>query len=333
MNLLKIIVKPTRSKLVITATIVAFIAVVNAALFYYFEKDAWAAEGENLTFARALYWSIITMATVGYGDIVPKTGAGMAIAVVDAILGIASYSLLVSLIAEQLLSSTMKKAWGLAWLKNRDVVIIGDSEECVEAMDEIKRNMPHAKISWITSKQPNITVDVDYVVGSLIDTETLRRGGVDKARYVIVCPRDDSIGVHIALLARKLNPNARIIPLARTSKTAEVLEAAGFQYVVPSSITARILASMVFEKDVAVLISDLTTIKGVGDLVEMPADKYIGLTIEEALVKAKREEDVIIVGIAKPSGEIIVNPPLDYRISSDDKLLVIKGSGKLLKII
>ncbi len=316
-----------------TAVIVAVIAVANALLFYYFEKDAWAAEGEDLTIPRALYWSIITMATVGYGDVVPKTGPGMAVAVVDAVLGIASYSLLVSLIAEQLLSSTMKKAWGLAWLKNRDVVVIGDSEECIEAMDEIKRNMSHAKISWVTNKQPNITIDVDYVVGNLIDTETLHRGGVDKARYVIVCPRDDSLGVHIALLARKLNPNARIIPLARNSKTAEVLEAAGFQYVVPSSITARILASMVFEKNVAVLISDLTTIKGVGDLVEKPADKYVGLSIEEALIKAKREEDIIIVGVAKASGEIIVNPPLDYKITVGDKLLVVKGSGRLTKIV
>ncbi len=327
------VIKPTRSKLAITATIVAIIAVVNAILFYYFEKDTWAAQGEELTFTRALYWSIITMATVGYGDVVPKTGPGMMIAVVDAVLGIASYSLLVSLIAEQLLSSTMKKTWGLAWLKNRDVVVIGDSEECIEAMDEIKRNMPHAKISWITDKQPNITIDVDYVVGSLIDTETLRRGGVDKAKYVIVCPRDDSIGVHIALLARKLNPNARIIPLARTSKTAEVLEAAGFQYVVPSTITARILASMVFEKNIAMLISDLTTVKGVGDLVEKPVDEYVGLTIEEALIKAKREEDIIIIGIAKPNGEIIVNPPLDYQITSEDKLLVVKGSGKLTKMV
>jgi len=326
-------VKPTRNKLVITGIIVALIALVNAVLFYYFEKDAWSREGEELTFTRALYWSIITMATVGYGDVVPKTGPGMAVAVVDAILGIASYSLLVSLIAEQLLSSTMKKAWGLAWLKNRDIVVIGDSEECIEAIDEIKKNIPHAKISWVTDKQPNITIDVDYVVGSLIDTETLRRGGVDKAKHVIVCPRDDSIGVHIALLARKLNPNARIIPLARTYKTAEVLEAAGFQYVVPTTITARILASMVFEKDVALLLSDLTTIKGVGDLVEKPASGYVGLTMEEALLKAKREEDVIIVGVAKPSGEIIVNPPLDYRISSEDKLLVVKGSGKLSRMV
>ena len=332
-SLLRSLIKPTRNKIVVAATIVAVIAVVNAGLFYYFEKPAWEAEGQELSFTRALYWSIITMATVGYGDVVPKTGPGMAVAVVNAILGIASYSLLVSLIAEQLLSSTMRKTWGLAWLKNRDVVIIGDSEECIEAMDEIKKNIPHAKISWITDKQPNITVDVDYVVGNLVDTETMRRGGVDRAKYIIVCPRDDSIGVHIALLARKLNPSARIIPLARTSKTAEVLEAAGFQYVVPSTITARILASMVFEKNVALLISDLTTVKGVGDLVEKPADKYAGLTIEEALVKAKREEDVIIVGIAKPSGEIIVNPPLNYKISANDKLIVVKGSGTLTKIV
>lgn len=332
-NILRLILRPARSRLVFAALVVLALALISATSFYLAEKNAWAERGEKLTFLRALYWSIITMATVGYGDIVPATSAGMIVAGFTAVFGIAAYSFLVAIVAEQFLSSMVKKTLGLAWLKNIDIVVVGDGEECAETIAELKRNMPNKKIAWITSEQPKITIDVDYAIGSLVDSETLRRGGVEKTRYVVVCHKDDSQSIHIALLAKKLNPNARIIVLTHSTKTAEILEAAGVQYIVPTTIMARVLASMVFEPNVAVLVSDLTTAKGISDLVEIPSDKYAGLTYGEALIKAKKEEGILIVGITGRDGRILVNPPLDYRMEHGCKLLAVKGSGKLSKIV
>ena len=332
-NILRLILKPTRSRLVFAALIVLTLAFISATAFYFAEKDSWALRGEELTFLRALYWSIITMATVGYGDIVPTTDAGMVVAGFTAVFGIAAYSLLVAIVAEQFLSHMVKKTLGLAWLKNIDIVVIGDGEECAETIAELKRNMSGKRIAWVTSEQPKITIDVDYAVGSLVDSETLKRGGVKKARYVVICHRDDSQSIHIALLAKKLNPNARIIVLAHSSKTAEILEAAGVQYIVPATIVARVLASMVFEPNVAVLVSDLTTAKGVSDLIEIPADKYVGLKFKDALIKAREKEDLLLVGVVGRDGRILVNPSLDHKIESGDKLLAVKGTGKLSKIV
>ncbi len=332
-NVLRLILKPARSRLFLASLIVMALALISATAFYLAEKDAWASRGEELTFAKALYWSIITMATVGYGDIVPHTGIGRLIAAFTSIFGIAAYSLLIAIVAEHFLSHMVKKTLGLAWLKNIDIVVVGDGEECAETIAELKRNIPNKKIAWITSEQPKITVDVDYAVGNLVDSETLRRGGVEKSKYIVVCHKDDSQSIHIALLAKKLNPNARIIVLAHSSKTAEILEAAGVQYIVPTTIMARVLASMVFEPNVAVLVSDLTTAKGISDLIEIESNKYAGLSFKEALLKAKEEEGLLLVGIVKKDGRILVNPPLDYKIGNGEKLLAIKGTGSLTKIV
>lgn len=86
------------------------------------------------------------MATVGYGDIVPTTDAGMIVAGFTAVFGIAAYSLLVAIVAEQFLSYMVKKTLEQAWLKNIDIVIIGDGEERVETITELKRNTPSKKI-------------------------------------------------------------------------------------------------------------------------------------------------------------------------------------------
>ena len=332
-NILRLLMKPTRSRLFLASIIVMVLAFTSATAFYLAEKNAWASRGEDLTFAKALYWSIITMATVGYGDIVPHTSIGRIVAAFTSVFGIAAYSLLVAIVAEQFLSRMVKKTLGLAWLKNIDIVVIGDGEECAETIAELKRNMPGKKIAWITSQQPKITVDVDYAIGSLIDSETLRRGGVEKSEYIVVCHKDDSQSIHIALLAKKLNPEARIIVLAHSSKTAEILEAAGVQYIVPTTIMARVLASMVFEPNVAVLVSDLTTAKGISDLIEVKTNKYVGLSFKEALLKAKEEEGLLLVGIVRRDGKILVNPPLNYMIEKGEKLLAIKGTGSLSKIV
>lgn len=60
---------------------------------------------------------------------------------------------------------------------------------------------------------------------------------------------------------------------------------------------ARVLASMVFEPNVAVLVSGLTTAKGVSDLIEIPADKYVGLKFRDTLIMAREKESLLLVGV------------------------------------
>jgi voltage-gated potassium channel len=72
--------------------------VVNAAAIAYFEK---------MPFADALYFTLVTGLTIGYGDIVPMTTGGRVIAILTGLLGILITGLIVA-IAVYALKETMK---------------------------------------------------------------------------------------------------------------------------------------------------------------------------------------------------------------------------------
>ncbi len=79
------------------------ITLVSPTLFLIFENKYRLAEGiEKLTFFDAVYWSIITAGTVGYGDIVPFTHPGRVLAMVDSLLVIVLLGVVAGLILSYL---------------------------------------------------------------------------------------------------------------------------------------------------------------------------------------------------------------------------------------
>lgn len=80
-RLVKIRYRVRRSKLLQIGAAVIVLSLVFAGLFAYFE---------GLDFFTAFYWAVITMATIGYGDITPQTEAGRIVAMVAAVAGIST---------------------------------------------------------------------------------------------------------------------------------------------------------------------------------------------------------------------------------------------------
>ncbi|MDO9631477.1 MAG: potassium channel family protein, partial [Humidesulfovibrio sp.] len=64
---------------------------------------------EGLSFADALYFSVVTMSTVGYGDVVPHTGAGRVVAGIMILTGVGSFMSAVAATSEHLLTRRAQK--------------------------------------------------------------------------------------------------------------------------------------------------------------------------------------------------------------------------------
>jgi voltage-gated potassium channel len=314
----------SRSKIFLVLLLLSMIAGINAVLFYIVEV-VWG--GVKLNFFDALYWSVITMATIGYGDITPQTLGGKLIAIYASLTGIAVFTLTISVIAERFLSGAIKKTMGLVKLKGIDIAVIGDSEECLELIRELKDNVPNTKISLITNEVPKTDVVKDYVVGDLTSNEVLIRGGADKAKIIAICTKDDSQAIHLSLLLKRLNRSAKLVSIARSSMGEELLKETGVDFIASVRLVARQLASAVFEPSVAILLNDLTTSKGVGDLIEVKADNYAGYKFEDLLAEAKKNSGLLPIAVVKSEGEVILNPSTDYIIQPTDRIVFIKGSG------
>lgn len=303
-------------------------AIVNGTLFHYFEVIN--GPQKNLTYFQSIYWAIVTMATVGYGDIVPQTFAGYIIASLTIVLGIAVFTLLVSTIAEAFLRQSLRRYMGLVKLKHVDVVVVGASEICREAIDELRNSGRGYRIAWVLEERPRAPPeDIDFVVGDPLDEDTLIRAGIKSAKHLIICILDDSATIHIALMAKRLNKNLKIAAIAKSNKTKELLEEAGVSIVVPLRIIGRELASAVFEPSVTLFVDEVTSSRGIADLIEVPIDHNLSGMTPEEVVKGLEHRDrahrYVPLMLVKDSGDRIAAPDSGTKLKSGDKLVVLKA--------
>lgn len=94
-------IKKVKSELYVVGYIVCIVVVFSSVLILQFEKDAQPDKFDKPS--DALWWSFVTMATVGYGDLAPVTLAGRVVAIFTMVIGIGVFGVFVSLIGSALI--------------------------------------------------------------------------------------------------------------------------------------------------------------------------------------------------------------------------------------
>ncbi|MEM1068904.1 MAG: ion transporter [Planctomycetota bacterium] len=101
-----------RNKIIVFLVVVLVAVTISGTLMYHIEaltKDGVDEESLFTSIPEAMYWAIVTMTTVGYGDVVPKTAPGK---VISAILILLGYSLIIvpsTFVSAEIVSQTSKR--------------------------------------------------------------------------------------------------------------------------------------------------------------------------------------------------------------------------------
>lgn len=108
MNALASAIKAGKDELVLTVFIMGILLLFSGTLIYFAEHDAQPEEFSSIP--ASLWWAVVTLTTIGYGDVYPVTVAGKVIAGVSAIFGIGMIALPGGIIASELIQNTKRKA-------------------------------------------------------------------------------------------------------------------------------------------------------------------------------------------------------------------------------
>ncbi len=176
----------------ITACIIFYSAV---ALFiadkYYYKKGIGGL-------FDAIYWAIVTISTVGYGDIVPLSHAGKVLALIIIISGPILLSFITASIASIFVERKMKEERGLEALKERDhFVICGWNENGEKIIDGLLNNAKSSDIKIVlVNELPRDEIQsilyryrdhqLKYVRGNFVKEDVLARANISKAQAIIV---------------------------------------------------------------------------------------------------------------------------------------------------
>lgn len=168
----------------------------------------------------SLYFSVVTMCTVGYGDITPKTVNARLFTVSVMVLGLAVFATSVTAIAGPMiarLSAPKEKRVK----RTNHFIVIGATPLAYNTYREFKkRNQPVVLVMPHAPTSGEIDPD-DLIVGDANSLETLRRACADQAQAVVAMRADDSDNAFIVLAVRELKGKAKTVVAINDSKHME----------------------------------------------------------------------------------------------------------------
>jgi len=162
----------------------------------------------------ALYYAMVTMATVGYGDIVPSTAEARLFTISVIVLGVAVFATSLTAVIAPLVGQSLQRIIsrrGTGMKREKHFVVIGNTPLAVNTWRELaRRGRPVTRILREAPEEGQLK-DVDFVVGDPSLPEILREAGAQSAEAVLAMLADDSENAFCVLAMKELNSSTRTV--------------------------------------------------------------------------------------------------------------------------
>lgn len=287
--------------------------------FHFIEGQPWIV---------SLYWTFVTIGTVGYGDYSPVTDTGMIFTITLIVFGIGTFALAIEALVDLLLKRQEMKFLGLIKVeKSLHVVICGWTESTLECIKEIgKENEVFVLDEDETVRKRAIKNGSSFVHGDPTRIKDLEKANVQGARAVIVDLQSDSKTIHCILGIRELDKEVRIIAEVERYENIEQVKMAGASQIIsPFVISGRLMYKSIDDGYEAMFVQDVLAEHKEREMREVKikqGSQFIGKTLLEADIHEKT--GVVVVGIGK-EGKLTIDPPREFIIEAND---IILGIGK-----
>lgn len=290
---------------------------------------------EGLTYWDAMWWSFVTVTTVGYGDYFPISFIGRIMAALLMVSGIGAFGFATAAVASAFVETNLKKGMGLLKLDlNNHIIIVGWNKRTSNIVEELTVEVPDKAIVIIDDIE---RLETDYknlyfIKGKGTEDSVLEKASTKKASLAIVLAdeksRDsesaDAQSVMVCLAINHINPDLHLVaevlneehvPHFRRAKVDEVF--------VSSKIGSKLLIRGALYPKVSHAINELLTNCTGSELYEAKlSETYFGMKFAQVIDKLTREGIGIPIGVANADGTF-VNPEMNYVVRKGDILIYI----------
>lgn len=296
---------------------------------------------ENYSLLNAFYMTVITLATVGFGEVQPLSNEGRIFTAILIISNIGIFAYSISIFSSFIVEGNINKVWNdfkmYRQMKTlqQHIIVCGYGRYGKEVCTQLEQHQTpfilieenEKKIDLI-AKQKKIL----YLHGDATQDEVLKEAGIDRARALVSTLPNDADNVYVSLTARQLNPKLRIISRAVAENAESKLKMAGANEVIqPEKIGGFYMSTLINKPDVVSFFRLLSN--------EMAAN----ISFEEIKMHTKLTDNtysirdlnirgntgVNIIGIKNTDGKFIVNPLPDTPIKNGMCLIILGNHYQL----
>ena len=301
------------------------IVAIGSGGFYTIGGDEWGI-------IDSIYMTIITLSTVGFGEVYPLSDLGKLWTVIVIIFGVSGFAAILYELGAELIqmntyrSRTMRKK--ISRLESHYIICGYGRMGAIIASEFQKKNISFVIIDIDDSKIIDIQENGYYHIhGDATLDETLINAGIKESKGIVVVLDNDQDNLFVTMSSRNLNHDAYIISRCSKQDTGNKLKRAGANKVVNPYITGgHRMAELLISPN----IDDIVTI-------EAPDDISVDFSIEEVSVNnfsvlnnktigelnIREKFNLSIVAILNKDGTKQLNPGPEINLTSDNKVILI----------
>jgi voltage-gated potassium channel len=300
----------------------------------------WLWHGIGGTWLDALFMTITTITTIGYGEVKPLDGPGRVFTMLVAVAGIGAFFYTFSVVLDHLVATGMADPRGRRRMERRIAELEG--HVIVAGLGRVGRQ---AATELAEAGTPFVVLDPGagavrfaeerrylHLAGDATEDAVLEQAGVRRARGLIATTANDATNMYIVLSARVLNPALRIVARA-TDETSvpKLLRAGADRAISPYAIGGHRLAHLILSPAVVDFFE--TALRrghealAIEDLALPPTSAAMGRTLEA--LQVRQATGASVLAVLRDSAPI-PNPPPDLTLRAGDRLLAL-GTGDQLE--
>ena len=296
------------------------------------------------SFINALYMTVITITTVGFGEVHPLSPEEKVFTIFLILTSISVFGYTISSFTEYIISGQLFKQLKLKKVQKTieklegHTIVCGYGRNGKQAIVKLKNYqkeyvvIEHDK-SLIENLDNNEVLNVE---GDATTDEILLRAGIKKADNLITALPSDADNLFVVLSARQLNKNCTIISRASKESSYNKLKIAGADNVImPDKLGGIHMASLVVTPDVIEFV-DRLTIEGETtanleeiDVNELPK-KYLNKTILD--LDLRKKTGCTVIGFRNPNKDYVINPDASIKLVADTHLIVLGRPEQISKL-
>ena len=296
---------------------------------------------EKWNFLDAVFMSVQTLTTVGFGFVHPLSDAGRIFTIIYILFGVILFLYLATEFASTMTNFNLEKVIRKQNMEKRlknfknHFILCGYGRTGNEIAAQLKYN----KMDFvIIDKDPTIEasiqeIDVPYVIGDATEDETLEKANVSQAKGLLCALSDDVDNLYLTLSARNLNPGLIIVTRCiKSSNEVKFKKAGANKIILPYEISGRRMVSSIIKPDVTDFLDVVVHTKGHELELEME-QSYLkaGSSLENKTIydsEIRQKTGIIIVAI-KRKGKYITSPPPDTILQAGDCLIILGTTEQL----
>jgi voltage-gated potassium channel len=298
----------------------------------------------NYSWLDAVYMTVITVTTVGFGEVQPLDTQAKIFTVFLILTSVFIVGYAFKIITEYLISRS-----DISELKHKKMQKEIDSLSDHIVICGFGRNGKQSAKKLLMHNRPFVVIESNkeliekyqkdgilFVCGNAKEDEALNHAGLDRAECLISALPNDSDNVFVVLSARQINSKMRIISRASNESSYSKLKLAGANNVIlPDIIGGDHMASLVVVPDLLEFVDNLSIVgEGSINIEEIAVEQLYDISEIKTIkdLQLRKNTGCSVIGYKTESGEYVVNPEASQNLVPNSKVIVLGRPEQIQKL-